>query len=187
MLKKYLTLASISLLAACSGGSNAPVLPETPAGQGQTQLEDVVQADNPVGSDSTVQIDTPAIPDTPAPPEPPIQQRLITTDSGLQYEVLKATDGPKPGKDSVVTVDYVGTLTDGTEFDSSYARGRPATFSLARVIRGWTEGVQLMSVGSQYRFVIPANLAYGDRGAGSIIKPGDTLVFEVELLEINSN
>lgn len=116
-------------------------------------------------------------------PEP---DPAITTDSGLVYEVLRAAEGPKPGPNSVVTLDYVGTLTDGTIFDSSYARGQSATFNLANTIEGFKEGVQLMSVGSRYRFTIPANLGYGDRGIGDVIKPGDTLVFEVELHEINS-
>jgi len=109
-----------------------------------------------------------------------------TTDSGLQYEVVSEGDGPKPSLDDTVSVHYVGTLTDGTEFDSSVARGEPAEFPLKGVIPGWTEGLQLMNVGSKYRFVIPSDLAYGDQGAGQLIGPGQTLVFEVELLEIKS-
>ncbi|NND91173.1 MAG: FKBP-type peptidyl-prolyl cis-trans isomerase [Granulosicoccus sp.] len=108
------------------------------------------------------------------------------TDSGLQYEVITAADGPKPTADDTVSVHYVGTLMDGTEFDSSIARGEPASFPLKGVIPGWTEGLQLMNVGSKYRFVIPADLAYGERGAGQAIGPGETLIFEVELLEIKS-
>jgi len=109
------------------------------------------------------------------------------TDSGLQHEVLtSADDGAKPGIDDTVTVHYVGTLIDGTEFDSSIARGEPASFPLKGVIPGWTEGLQLMNVGSKFRFVIPSDLAYGDRGAGQNIGPGETLVFEVELLEIQA-
>lgn len=106
------------------------------------------------------------------------------TDSGLQYEELSAGDGAKPGIDDTVTVHYVGTLTSGQEFDSSIARGEPASFPLKGVIPGWTEGLQLMNVGSKFRFVIPSDLAYGERGAGQNIGPGETLVFEVELLDI---
>ena len=109
---------------------------------------------------------------------------VIVTDSGLQYSVITAASGEKPTATDTVTVHYVGTLTDGTVFDSSVERGSPATFPLDRVIPGWTEGVQLMSVGEKYKFVIPSDLAYGDQGAGDQIPAGATLVFEVELLEI---
>lgn len=109
---------------------------------------------------------------------------VSVTDSGLQYEVIEEAEGDKPTLESTVSVHYVGTLMDGTEFDSSVARGEPAQFPLNGVIPGWTEGLQLMNVGSKYRFVIPSDLAYGDRGAGQSIGPGETLVFEVELLEI---
>ena len=108
------------------------------------------------------------------------------TETGLQYEVLVYAEGSKPSAGSIVTVHYSGTLTDGIEFDSSHARGEPATFELAGTIPGWVEGVQLMTVGSTYRFVMPPELAYGDIGAGSAIAPGDALVFVIELLELNS-
>lgn len=108
-----------------------------------------------------------------------------TTASGLQYEVLKATDGPKPKATDKVTVHYKGTLLNGQTFDSSYDRGETIEFPLNGVIKGWTEGVQLMSVGSKYKFFIPYNLAYGEQGAGGSIKPFSTLVFEVELFKIN--
>lgn len=115
------------------------------------------------------------------------REGVKVTDTGLQYEVVTAADeGAKPSIDDTVSVHYVGTLTDGTEFDSSIARGEPASFPLKGVIPGWTEGLQLMNVGSKFRFVIPSDLAYGDRGAGQNIGPGETLVFEVELLEIQA-
>ncbi|MDQ6998320.1 MAG: FKBP-type peptidyl-prolyl cis-trans isomerase, partial [Mariprofundus sp.] len=109
---------------------------------------------------------------------------VTTTASGLQYEVLTQGSGDKPVATDKVTVNYKGTLIDGTEFDSSYKRGQPASFPLNRVIAGWTEGVQLMSVGSKFKFVIPADLAYGELGAGKKIGPNSVLVFEVELLGI---
>lgn len=113
-------------------------------------------------------------------------ENVVVTESGLQYEILREGDGSMPGPNDVVTVHYVGTFTDGVEFDSSYARGEPNTFILAGTILGWLEGVQLMNVGSQYRFVIPPELAYGDQGAGTAIPPGAVLIFVVELLEVNS-
>jgi FKBP-type peptidyl-prolyl cis-trans isomerase len=107
------------------------------------------------------------------------------TASGLMYEVLVMGKGPKPTAESTVSVNYEGTLIDGTVFDSSYERGNPATFPLNGVIRGWTEGLQLMPLGSTFRFVIPADLAYGNNPPpGSNIQPGSTLVFKVELLKI---
>lgn len=109
---------------------------------------------------------------------------VVTTDSGLQYLVLVAGTGPKPRKNDAVTVHYRGTLIDGTEFDSSHTRGEPATFPLAQVIPGWTEALQLMPVGSTYRLFIPPGLAYGERGAGLMIGPNKTLIFDVELLAV---
>ena len=110
---------------------------------------------------------------------------VTVTESGLQYSILSAADGAKPTATDTVTVHYRGTLLDGTEFDSSYGRGEPATFQLNGVIPGWTEGVQLMSEGSKFKFVIPYQLAYGERGAGASIGPYSTLIFEVELIKIN--
>lgn len=109
---------------------------------------------------------------------------VTTTVSGLQYEVLKEGSGAKPTGTDTVKVDYVGTLLDGTKFDSSIDRGEPAVFPLDRVIPGWTEGIQLMAVGSKYKLYIPSNLAYGEQGAGELIGPNSTLVFEVDLLSI---
>jgi len=107
-----------------------------------------------------------------------------TTASGLQYEVLSATIGQKPKATDKVRVHYEGTLIDGTVFDSSYKRGEPITFGLNQVIRGWTEGLQLMSIGSKYKLYIPYQLGYGERGAGAQIPPYSTLIFTVELLGI---
>ena len=106
------------------------------------------------------------------------------TESGLQYEIVEEGDGPKPAATDKVKVHYAGTLINGTEFDSSYSRGEPIEFPLNRVIAGWTEGVQLMPVGSKFKFFIPGELAYGPRGAGPDIGPNATLIFDVELLEI---
>lgn len=114
----------------------------------------------------------------------PATSPVQTTASGLQYQVLRECDGVKPTAASSVTVHYRGTLVDGTEFDSSYSRGQPATFPLNGVIAGWTEGVQLMSVGSLYRFTIPPELGYGAAGAGGAIPPNATLNFDIELLGI---
>lgn len=112
------------------------------------------------------------------------KEGIKTTERGLQYEVLKEGEGPKPAAENTVKVHYHGTLIDGTVFDSSVERGEPISFPLDRVIPGWTEGLQLMSVGSKYRLFIPYYLAYGDAAAGPKIKPYSALIFEVELLEI---
>jgi FKBP-type peptidyl-prolyl cis-trans isomerase len=109
---------------------------------------------------------------------------VVTLPSGLQYKILTAGTGPKPTASDTVVCNYRGTLINGTEFDSSYKRGQPATFPVGGVIKGWTEALQLMPVGSKWQLVIPADLAYGDRGAGADIGPGATLIFEVELLSI---
>ena len=107
-----------------------------------------------------------------------------TTASGLQYEILTEGTGPMPTAADVVAVHYEGKLLDGTVFDSSVARGQPATFPLSNVIPGWTEGVQLMHTGSKYRFTIPPELGYGARGAGGVIPPNAVLVFDIELLGV---
>lgn len=109
---------------------------------------------------------------------------VVTTASGLQYKVITQGTGPTPKATDTVKVHYRGTLIDGTEFDNSYKRGQPATFALNRVIPAWTEGVQLMKVGSKYMIFAPSNIAYGERGAGQIITPNAVLIFEVELLGI---
>ncbi|HEY9135043.1 MAG TPA: FKBP-type peptidyl-prolyl cis-trans isomerase [Pseudomonadales bacterium] len=111
------------------------------------------------------------------------KQGVVTLPSGLQYKVLVDGSGKKPGLEDTVDVHYLGTLIDGTEFDSSYKRGQPATFQVQGVIQGWVEALQLMQEGAKWQLFIPADLAYGDRGAGQI-EPGSMLIFEVELLKI---
>jgi FKBP-type peptidyl-prolyl cis-trans isomerase len=114
------------------------------------------------------------------------REGVIVTDSGLQYEVLEAGEGASPGAEDTVEVHYRGTLVDGTEFDSSYARGETVTFGVGQVIPGWTEALQLMKVGSKYQLGIPPELGYGAGGAGQMIGPNSALIFEVELVSIPS-
>jgi len=114
------------------------------------------------------------------------KEGVKTTASGLQYKVIKEGSGAQPKETDTVVANYRGTLIDGTEFDNSYKRGQPATFPLSGVIKGWTEALQLMKVGSKYQLFIPANLAYGERAMGSDIGPNSTLIFEVELVGIQS-
>jgi len=114
------------------------------------------------------------------------KEGVVTLPSGLQYKILKAGDGKKPAASDSVVCNYRGTLIDGTEFDSSYKRGEPATFPVSGVIKGWTEALQLMPVGSKWQLVVPSELAYGERGAGGDIAPNSTLIFEVELLSIQA-
>ena len=114
------------------------------------------------------------------------KEGVMTTPSGLQYKILKAGTGPKPTATDTVVCNYRGTLINGTEFDSSYKRGQPLTFPVNGVIKGWTEALQLMPVGSKWQLFIPAQLAYGERGAGADIGPNATLIFEVELVSIQA-
>ena len=109
---------------------------------------------------------------------------VVTLPSGLQYKILVDGKGKKPALKDTVTAHYRGTLIDGTEFESSYKQGQPMTFAVARVIKGWTEVLQLMRVGSKWQVCIPANLAYGDRGQSREIGPNSTLIFEIELIEV---
>jgi FKBP-type peptidyl-prolyl cis-trans isomerase FklB len=112
------------------------------------------------------------------------KEGVVALPSGLQYKILKAGTGPKPTANDTVECNYRGTLINGKEFDSSYKRGQPADFPVGGVIKGWTEALQLMPVGSKWQLFVPADLAYGDRGAGADIGPGETLIFEVELMSI---
>ena len=112
------------------------------------------------------------------------KEGVVTLPSGLQYKILKEGTGPKPTATDTVVCNYRGTLINGTEFDSSYKRGQPVTFPVSGVIKGWTEALQLMPVGSKWQLFIPSDLAYGDRGAGADIGPDSTLIFEVELVSI---
>jgi FKBP-type peptidyl-prolyl cis-trans isomerase len=112
------------------------------------------------------------------------KEGVITTNSGLQYKILVKGTGPSPKDTSTVKVHYRGTLLDGREFDSSYKRNEPTEFPVNQVIKGWTEALQLMHVGDKWELYIPANLAYGEQGAGNLIEPNSPLIFEVELLEI---
>ncbi|MDG2330834.1 MAG: FKBP-type peptidyl-prolyl cis-trans isomerase [Flavobacteriales bacterium] len=109
---------------------------------------------------------------------------VVTLASGLQYEIITEGNGPKPGPTDKVKTHYHGTLLNGTVFDSSVERGTPLSFPVNRVIKGWTEALQLMRVGSKWKLYIPSHLAYGERGAGAKIKPNAALIFEVELIEI---
>jgi len=128
------------------------------------------------GTDAAAEAQAPAVEAEPA---------VVTTASGLMYQVLESGTGASPGATDSVTVHYRGTLEDGTEFDSSHKRGQPAVFPVNRVIRGWTEALQLMKEGDKWRLTIPPDLAYGARGAGAKIPPNATLIFEVELIKVN--
>lgn len=112
------------------------------------------------------------------------RDEVTVTETGLQYEVLEAGDGDKPTAESTVRTHYHGTLISGDVFDSSYQRGQPAEFPVGGVIRGWTEALQMMPVGSKWRLYVPSDLAYGEQGAGGAIAPYSTLIFDVELLDI---
>lgn len=171
MLRLLYIFALSFLVYACSDNSDPSGAPSAQTGQQATQND---QESIPTDQEQFL-IDNAA------------REEVIVTQSGLQYEVLRSAESAQPTENSIVTVHYRGTITDGTEFDSSYARGEPNTFPLSGTIPGWVEGVQLMSVGSQFRFFIPPTLAYADTGVpGTVIAPGAVLVFEIELLEINS-
>jgi FKBP-type peptidyl-prolyl cis-trans isomerase FklB len=114
------------------------------------------------------------------------KEGVVVLPSGLQYQVLQPGNGQSPGRSDTVTVHYRGALLDGTEFDSSHRRGKPATLSLDRVIKGWAEGLPLMKPGATYRFFVPPELAYGEHGAGNLIAPNSTLIFDIELIAVGS-
>jgi len=171
---RYLLLTAAVILTGCGGGSSGDgVGSEAELGAAISMTE---PAPFPAFSDDQATLLT----------QNAARESVIVTESGLQYEVLIPADGPKPSADSHVTVHYRGTLTNGTDFDSSFDRGEPSVFKLSNTIQGWVEGVQLMSVGSRYRFVVPSELAYGASGAGEVIGPDQALIFVVQLMEINS-
>lgn len=154
-MKRLAAVALIALLYGCSGNADRAAEAEKNRQEGATYLAANAKAEG-----------------------------VVVRPSGLQYKVIREGAGPKPGATDTVTVHYRGTLINGKEFDNSYARKEPATFPLNGVIRGWTEGLQLMGVGGHYRFFIPSNLGYGKRGAGQDIGPDATLIFDVELLDV---
>lgn len=156
---------ALCLMASCGNKANAE---QTEQAQEQVQEEVQTVADNqlPEGELTRAQIDS-----------------MQVTESGLRYEVIKEGTGEHPTATSTVTVHYTGKLPDGTVFDSSYARNEPTSFPLNQVIPGWTEGLQLMNKGAQYRFYIPAELAYGAQGVPGAIPPNSPLIFEVELID----
>jgi FKBP-type peptidyl-prolyl cis-trans isomerase len=190
MMKMFVMSATVAValtftLTACNSSEKAsqPAATGAPAGAKETAKEPAKETVK-VPADDTAK-DAAKATANDAAKETKETGKVTTTASGLKYEVLTEGSGPKPSATDSVTVHYKGTLTDGTVFDSSYDRGQPATFPLNRVIKGWTEGVQLMSVGSKYRFTIPPELGYGAQGAGGKIPPNSTLVFDVELIKIN--
>ncbi len=163
---------SQALKDALSGGKTLPTEEEvrTTIAQLQTDMRNkIISKNKKEGEDFLAQNKT--------------KDGVVTLASGLQYKILKAGDGKRPTLDDTVVCQYRGTLIDATEFDSSYKRNQPATFPVKGVIKGWTEALQLMPVGSKWQLFIPSDLAYGDRGIGSI-GPDSTLVFEVELVSI---
>ena len=171
------TILFIGLIYYWSRGSVSPISTQVTDNTVQTSTEQAVTTDiSPASTNSVSSISSLS--------KKTMESPTITTTSGLQYKVLKEGTGLKPTAKQTVEVNYEGRLTDGTVFDSSYQRGQSISFPLNQVIAGWTEGLQLMSVGSKYQFTIPGKLAYGASGIPGVIPPNATLVFDVELLSI---
>lgn len=196
-IRLILWLTAVFLLLAACGSQPAELEPTEPAeevSQEEAEIEEetaVVSTPEEIEEEDDATAtpnptDTPQSTPAPLPTRPNNNENLTTTDSGLQYEILEAGEGVKPEVGDIVVVQYVGSLEDGTIFDSSIARGEPAQFALGQgvVIPGWDEGIALMNIGDKMRLVIPPTLAYGTAGAGGVIPPNATLTFEVELLGV---
>ncbi|WP_448563210.1 FKBP-type peptidyl-prolyl cis-trans isomerase [Trichothermofontia sp.] len=168
--------------AASTETMRAPVMPDAAAGAPLTIAQAPKEATAVTPSESVESAEP-----VPPPGDEPVTE-LVTLPSGLQYEDLRVGEGPSPKTGDRVTVHYTGTLTDGRQFDSSRDRGRPFQFKLGvgQVIKGWDEGVASMKVGGRRKLIIPPELGYGSRGAGGVIPPDATLIFDVELLAVNS-
>ena len=181
-----ISVCCAALLVSCGGSPSEEAVVETPPEPAATQDAPESMPTEPDAAPPEAAVQPPASAPKAAPKAMPAQPTgMQTTASGLKYEVLKMGNGPKPTLADNVTVHYRGELTNGTVFDSSYDRGQPAAFPLGRVVKGWQEGVQLMPVGSTFRFEIPPDLGYGSQGAGGVIPPNATLIFQVELISIN--
>jgi len=167
LISKSAALAAILALAACS---------DKPDDKSETAVEDIAEVEAGTAADQNVAFLE----------ENKSKDGVKVTESGLQYRVITEGAGASPTANDFVTVHYAGRLIDGQEFDSSYARGEPATFPAGRLIKGWTEALQMMKPGDKWELVIPSELAYGERGAGGVIPPNATLVFDVELLAVKT-
>lgn len=179
-----MAITAVMALAACSGNKtaeqNAQPQEEPAEAPAEVTEEEVVVVDEEAVPAEAVEEAAPAA----ATEAKPAGDGYTTTASGLKYKVLRQGNGIKPKANDLVTVHYEGRLPNGQVFDSSYQRGETIQFGLNQVIAGWTEGLQLMPVGSKYQFYIPSNLAYGERGAGGIIGPNQDLIFDVELISV---
>jgi FKBP-type peptidyl-prolyl cis-trans isomerase len=181
-----ISVCCAALLASCGGSPSEEAAVETAPESAPTgSAPEVAPIEAPAVAPPETAVQPPPAAPQAAPKSMSQPTGMQTTASGLKYEVLKMGTGAKPTLADNVTVHYRGQLTNGTVFDSSYDRGQPATFPLGRVVKGWQEGVQLMPVGSTFRFEIPPDLGYGARGAGDLIPPNATLIFQVELISIN--